>query len=77
MTDHLTACPECDSSHINRQQPTKPCSPETSAADWLCAACGAHFEEPTRRPPHQTGGGLAGLAGALDAADPEAVSADD
>ena len=44
----VRACPHCDCSRIRYQ---------TSQGNWYCRCCNRVFDEPTRRPPKDKGGG--------------------
>jgi len=71
----VLACPECDGPHIDRHSPGSPGSNVDDGPGWRCNICGHQFDEPTRRDPHNRGGGHSrnDLSFRLLEADPDEV----
>ena len=79
-TKQVDACPECDSTQIERRvgDPRAPGGRGEAPPrlpKWGCGVCGAAFDTPVTRPSRRTpGGGLNhGLAKRLADADPDEV----
>ena len=73
--EETTACAHCESTNIRPRQPDKPVS-HGRGGEWRCRDCGRSFAAPIRRE-REIDSARRGLAGVLEAADPDEVSADD
>jgi len=73
MSERVTACPECDSTHLRSNVGESVAGRVGSGHEWSCSACGALFDDPVERDKHRDGGPTRGLAADLAAADPEEV----
>jgi len=70
----VKACPECDGTDVVARSGGMTC--RRPSDDYACRTCCETFDEPVIRGRRQSSAGLNGLAGRLDDADPDAVSAD-
>jgi len=69
-SDTLLACPFCDSAHIEKSgAPSMDGGGRTP--EWTCRGCSLRFETPHRRERKGTAT-LSGMAGRLEAMDPDA-----
>lgn len=74
MSDKITVCPECESSHINLVSTRNIRNPKNDWGKYHCGDCDHRFDEPATREPRHVGT-RTGLAGRL--ADPEITSIED